>query len=253
MPYDIRLRYEFFDHPKTIALEAACGDAGIVSLLRLWSWARVNRPKGNLTGLTGPMVERIAGWRGAKGVLLQALKATLQGYPSGWLDVTPDGTFVLHGWEEHQQWSMSQEARSTAASIAGKASAKSRQEKKLYVPLNGALEKRSTKRSTPSPSPSPTPGECEEEPAASDASPPGDDLQDPDTDQTEPRRVVRRGQFVIQNGSASLAIENDPGWRPSSWPARSESLAAYQKRTGLSTREAQAGINAAHRLDSWSA
>ncbi len=159
MPQDIRLRVEFFDHPKTLALEAACGDAGITALLRLWLWARSHRSDGRLVGLTEPMIERYAGWKGAPGVFLNATKQVPTGCGHGWVETDHDGTLVLHGWDEHQTWSLTENLRVRSASIAGKASAKARQNRKMYAPLNGSSNRTSTERSTPSPTPSPTPEE----------------------------------------------------------------------------------------------
>ena len=39
MNSDIRLSIGFLDHPKTVKLQRQLGEAGVLSLLRLWLWS----------------------------------------------------------------------------------------------------------------------------------------------------------------------------------------------------------------------
>lgn len=97
MNTDIRLSVNFFDHTKTYALDARLGKEGIVCLLKLWVWAAVKRPSGDLSGYCSGILEKAAGWQGEPGSFVEGL------LDIGWLD-GEDNSFRLHGWEEAQPW-----------------------------------------------------------------------------------------------------------------------------------------------------
>lgn len=86
-------------HPKLFALaaEARVGWAAALGyLVALWAEVMVQREGGRLDGWTRTDVERLSGWRGRKGVLVNALAKT------GWVDVLDGGLISIHDWEEHQ-------------------------------------------------------------------------------------------------------------------------------------------------------
>ena len=60
MNSDIRLSIGFLDHPKTVKLQRQLGDAGILSLLRLWLWTAQNRPSGILIGMDDDDIDELA-------------------------------------------------------------------------------------------------------------------------------------------------------------------------------------------------
>ena len=69
MNSDIRLSIGFLDHPKTVKLQRQLGEAGVLSLLRLWLWAAQNRPSGILIGMDEDDIEIAARWEeGERGV-----------------------------------------------------------------------------------------------------------------------------------------------------------------------------------------
>lgn len=107
---DFRFYASFRDNPKRVELECALGAKGLVALVDLWCWVRVTRPTGDLTGLSDAAIERGAGWRGARGALVKALRA-------GWLDGEP-GAFTVHGWGDRQGWAKASPARSRAGKVA---------------------------------------------------------------------------------------------------------------------------------------
>lgn len=102
---DIRLRVDFRRHPKVRKLHRRLGAEGILSLIDLWCWARVNRPTGILNGMSPEDIEVAAEWTGAAGELFETLKQVAL------LDVEDLGTISIHGWADHQPWSMESEKR----------------------------------------------------------------------------------------------------------------------------------------------
>jgi len=48
---DIRLKVDFFGHPKTQKLRSALGNDGVLSLIELWCWVARVKPKGHLNGI----------------------------------------------------------------------------------------------------------------------------------------------------------------------------------------------------------
>ena len=63
------------NHPKIIQLEAKLGDAALAYVLRLWCWAAIDCPDGELTrfGSAKFLERRIMGWDGKDGELMEAL------------------------------------------------------------------------------------------------------------------------------------------------------------------------------------
>lgn len=56
---------------------------------------------------------------------------------------------------------------------------------------------------------------------------------------------------VPKSGGAVVRLEDDPGWSPGKWPVRGETAPDYAARTGLSAREAAAGLVVAKRRGEW--
>lgn len=108
---DFRVSISFFDHPKTMRLEAASGEKAVLALLRLWAWASRHRSNGELTGLTNREIATAARWKGKADLLVAALEST------GWLD--RDGASIhLHDWADWQGWVCGSGSRSHAGRVA---------------------------------------------------------------------------------------------------------------------------------------
>ena len=93
MNTDIRLSVNFFNHIKTLKLERQCGKEGVLCLLKLWVWAAVNRPSGDLSGYSLDDLELFSGWKGESGCFGEALQELR------WIEGKRN-SFRLHGWEE---------------------------------------------------------------------------------------------------------------------------------------------------------
>lgn len=107
---DFRVQCNLFDHPKWIRLEARSPKA-CMALLKLWAWARANRPvMGDFKGMTIKEIEHVARWRGRKGTLVQALLDIV------WMD-EEDGVYYLHDWRDWQGYATGSAARSRAGKI----------------------------------------------------------------------------------------------------------------------------------------
>lgn len=111
---DIRICVGFFRHHKTQRLRRALGWDGVIALVMLWCWARTNRHKGSLAGMTDEDVEIAAEWTGAPGSLVSSLVA------SGWLD-GESGEHRLHDWKEHQAYAFNADKRKAVARMGASA------------------------------------------------------------------------------------------------------------------------------------
>lgn len=105
---DARLSTAFPQHPKTKKLKKRLGADGPWSLVCLFLWARMNRPDGDLHGMSDEDIELACDWSGDDGALVGALVDV------GFLEGEPGARFV-HDWEEHQPWSTGSSRRSAAA------------------------------------------------------------------------------------------------------------------------------------------
>ena len=97
MNTDIRLSVNFFSHLKTLKLERRCGKEAVLCLLKLWVWAAVNQPSGDLSGYCSEDLELFSGWTGERGEFVRGLRDI------GWLD-GEEKSYHLHGWGEFQTW-----------------------------------------------------------------------------------------------------------------------------------------------------
>lgn len=108
---DFRVSLTFFDHPKTMRLEAVAGEKAVLALLRLWGWASRHRSNGELTGLTSREIATAARWKGKADGLVEVLTTT------GWLDRDGD-RLHLHDWSDWQGWVCGSGSRSHAGRVA---------------------------------------------------------------------------------------------------------------------------------------
>ena len=110
MNTDIRLSVFFLDHPKTVKLKRRLGLEGVESLIRLWTWAALNRPDGDI-GQDHDDIEIAARWDGEPGALVLALESLK------WIDLR-DGRYLLHDWQEHNPWAADADERSDEARLS---------------------------------------------------------------------------------------------------------------------------------------
>jgi hypothetical protein len=112
---DYRLKVGFVDHPKVERLVRLLGDGVLRNLLRVFEYAALNRPDGNLASLTSEDIEMVARWsRRRPGKFVEALLKV------GFLDENGSGSFRLHDWCEHQPFLASFAERSERAKKAAR-------------------------------------------------------------------------------------------------------------------------------------
>ena len=115
MNTDIRLKIGFTTSPKTLKLKRRLGADGVLCLISLWLWAAQDKPNGVLDGKDIDDIELAAGWNGEPGEFAKAL------VDLRWLETAADGTYCLHGWEEHQDWASKADERAEKARTAAQA------------------------------------------------------------------------------------------------------------------------------------
>lgn len=112
---DIRLMVSFFDHPKIKRLHKELGAEGILSLIRLWLWAAINRPLGELENMTADDIGVVAQWPDSA-KFLRTLKKI------GLIEKNPEKShYKIHNWEKHQPWVYNGPVRSEIGRIAAQA------------------------------------------------------------------------------------------------------------------------------------
>ena len=154
MNSDIRLSTSFFNHPKTIKLQRRLGGDGVVCLLRLWSFAAVNNPDGDLSNRDDEDLIIASGWQKDESEFITNLTEI------GFLEKTENG-YLIHDWEVHQPYAVHAKARSEKA----KKAAQARWEKEDRINSEKTKDATSTAKrmlpqrisSAPSPSTSPSP------------------------------------------------------------------------------------------------
>ena len=146
---DIRLATDFFDHPKTLMLQADHGAEAVLSLQRIWCWAATNRSKGILRGLDKKRLMIIA--RCSEAVIDSMIK-------EGFIDHKKN-IYSLHNWKKNQSYAFYAEERSAKARKAAKArySAKTKKKEPCSEHARGIAEKVLKQDSSTAPSPDPDP------------------------------------------------------------------------------------------------
>lgn len=172
MNKDFRVSVDFFIHHKTKRVHKRAGDAGVISLLRLWAYAAKHRSDGLLEGMEPADIEAVADWSGEDGLFANTLQDI------GFLDQTENG-LALHGWRENNPWAADAAARTDKARFSRlsqvnlkeyerlKAKGISSVSRKDYENLANAsgmpatASERPAPAPAPAPSPSPSPNESE--------------------------------------------------------------------------------------------
>lgn len=160
---DIRVSTGLPAHRKTKRLKRLLGFEGCWMHVCVLLWARVERPDGNLAGLTAEDIELAVDWAGAPGALVAALVEV------GFLD-GGEGTYALHDWDDHNPWSTGSRQRSLkakwnavkrhhGAAEADRAVPEFRRSNATSTQPDAAQHDVAPKDDAPSPSPSPSPEE----------------------------------------------------------------------------------------------
>lgn len=87
----------FTNHWKTERLIDQLGAEAVIAVLRLWGTAQIRRKFSGLE-LSPKRLAMETKWKGDADKLF----STLTDPDAPWIDPEPDGTFTLHGFEEHQ-------------------------------------------------------------------------------------------------------------------------------------------------------
>ena len=125
---DFRVDAGVFTHIKTKRLRRALGAEGVEALFRLWAYA-AGCKHGADKVYTEEDVELAVDWGGDPGALVAALAGV------GWLDAA-DGGYLIHDWDEHNQYAATAAERSTQARSA----ANSRWKKKRGVAADAVAD-----------------------------------------------------------------------------------------------------------------
>jgi hypothetical protein len=88
----------FISHWKTERLIAELGAEGLIAVLRLWGNAQIRREWKGLN-FTPKRLAMETKWKGDENHLFSVLTDP----DAPWLDLDVDGTFAIHGFEEHQK------------------------------------------------------------------------------------------------------------------------------------------------------
>ena len=159
---DFRIAADFFDHPKTVKLQATLGDTGIVCLLRLWAYATRYRTKGVLTNMTMADIAQVSRWPGSAKKYVGTLKRLrFLTKDEG------DDSLKLHNWEERNPFVVGTDWRKERARKGGQAKRDKELASTLSTikhPTKQALSSAPSPTPTPIPSPSPIPSPKKEKP-----------------------------------------------------------------------------------------
>lgn len=111
MNTDIRIKTTFPEHIKTKKLIKKLGYKGFYSLICLWCYVAVNKPRGILSGMTAEDIAICANWDEDSENFVDAL------IQCGFLEKTNGGEICLHDWEEHNPYAAQAELRSAVARL----------------------------------------------------------------------------------------------------------------------------------------
>jgi hypothetical protein len=160
MNTDIRIKTSFPNHPKTLRLIDMAGEMAPWCLVKLWLFAGQNRPNGILKGMSQDDICKVSGWSKDPSLFITSLLGCGYKIGCGYLNQTKKGTFVIHGWKEHNAYCFNSPLRVAAA----KKGASARWQKKNCSTKNvcGSHETAlpiasNSNAPSPVPSPSPTP------------------------------------------------------------------------------------------------
>lgn len=105
MSNEYRLYTGFWRNHKTKRLQRELGDAGIVSLLKIWGYACDEKPDGILTGMDASAIEEQGDYLPDDGKLVDMLLKL------GFLELH-EGNYKIHDWEHHNPYVAARKQRS---------------------------------------------------------------------------------------------------------------------------------------------
>jgi len=113
MNTDFRITTDALDHPKLVKLKRMTGDAGIISLMRLWGFTARYHPRGDLNDMTPDDIEISAKWEGPAGEFFNAILN---------LKLLDEclGQYSVHDWEEHNSYAYHAPERTAKAKNAAR-------------------------------------------------------------------------------------------------------------------------------------
>lgn len=220
---DIRVLCSLPDHPKTKKLIRRLGPGAGWFLVRLWLWARDNRPSGDLAGMTTEDIELAIDWDGENDAFVTELVSVRL------LDGT-EGSYKLHDWADHNSYAAGAAARSMKAKWNAIKRHHGENEANRQVPeyaairagstendadsiekdasSNGAAVQRArrsnaTDAKTDAPSPYPSPYQEEQSSLRSDSSAPLELTTDPPPPADLPKRRTDRIRQIAEDAQAA--------------------------------------------------
>jgi hypothetical protein len=101
---DARIATGLPTHPKLKKLRKRLGKDACWSLVCLFLWVADDRWDGDLSGLSDEDIELAADWEGEPAAFVKALAEV--GFLEG-----ASGTFIIHGWKEHNPWAAARGSR----------------------------------------------------------------------------------------------------------------------------------------------
>ncbi len=126
---DIRVYVGFFESRKTYKLKKALGAEAVLCLLQLWARAANARQDGILSGWDEEDIAFESGWSNTSDDSLTFVKTLVK---VGYVDEkNVDGDYVLHNWDEWQEWTITENERSDKSRFSRLAGTN----KKLYDKL----------------------------------------------------------------------------------------------------------------------
>jgi len=146
---DIRVDVGFFTHRKTVKLIRRLGPEAAFALIRLWAYARTERPYGILKGMDTEDIAIASGWNGDNEKFFSNLVEV------GFLDGPDENAdYQLHNWEKRQPWAIESQKRSERATEMNKAKWEKHRRKTttaIYEPQNAIVEPSTSHRTTKQP------------------------------------------------------------------------------------------------------
>lgn len=159
MNKDFRVSVTLPTHPKTLKLMRKLGDRAFYNLIRLWAFVSANKPNGVLSGYDEDDIEIASDWTGEPGLFVKNLLDPKIRF----LEKTDDG-FLIHDWQDHNEYAFHADERSDKAKKAARARWNKDSEKPKNTTSNAKLctehaasNATSINKQCPSPSPSPSP------------------------------------------------------------------------------------------------
>ena len=162
---DIRLSTAFFSHPKTIKLQRRLGDAGIVALLKLWTFTAQYRPQGILNNVSDEDLIIATGYEDVTNLIQTLLDLRFVEKENDWLKI--------HDWEVHNRYCFFSDIRSEIArkNVSKRWEEKHGKIKKKYKRYTDGI-RTVYKADTPSPIPFPIPSQYQNPKPLADKIPP---------------------------------------------------------------------------------